>query len=1376
MHTHPPACGIRGRTSQRIRSSVMALIALALVSAPAEERQPERRELWVPTKDLHEVLKEHPNAVMLDRAQYEALIRDAGKVKPNEKDKPPGGIAIESIKVSATVIDGAPSTQLTIEVAYTSFVDRWTAVNLGASWFVLSNAVLDSESLVAWTLADGKTTDKPVTNTDERELLIMTKKAGHHVARLSVESPLLWSAQEGEMKLPTYGWRRDLMAEIELPDLATMLMPSRAVRMSPKKFRFLAPSQLGSVRWNRKGNIATTADWALRQAVVRCEATDEGVSSRVHLGFASERESLPPQFVLVMPADGMNIVSVNGLAVGRWHQEGRRVVVDLDRSWSWHFGLDLVVEQSWVDTASGSALALPVPLVEGSQARPATRVLVHQKGGHRLVDLSGQGMTPLSAEDWAADYTLGKLQWRPSKQEFPELAGDLAMVRGAGFAALPSDARMVFRRVGDQFSADVDNRVVITAHEMMLDRAVAIHGEEGSVNRVTLTLPANEQFLSLGVVNGEPLDWKQVQGEKGATKLELAWPKTLRKGQTTTLALRTRQDIATTEGATQKLTIENVSVKDATRVAGYMALDFDESWKVATPSSTGLESRDARVTPVQGRMAWFNLRDYKLDLEISRNEPVLDASVLAYALPRAKQVEIEGQVALAVSRAPLRKFDVKLPVATAKLLRVESPLIGQQQLDEASGVWHLTLRRELLGPASIRFHLSLPAAVEPGGEAKLSATLPRFEVPSARRFTGQWVIEANTDTELSYETKGVQPLDTQLAGRVGGYAPRHRVLAAYDYGASDHSVKITATRHEAGALVSAVVESMELSSVLGRDGINRHTAKLKVRHNGQQFMALKLPAAARLLSAKVDSETVKPVQAGESEVRVPLSANAPSAAVELIYELKGVPWSGSGQQHLEPPSVGESVPVLSSSWWVYAPDGMEVSSADPNLKLRNVRPTPALIDGAWTMCGSILGRLQILGRMQYASAKRKGGVTNADIAQLATPSVQGLITAGAAPAPAPMPAAAVPAPDPFAAGPSGSRYYEEKMQRVMLPSVNFQGATVEEAIEFLRMKSKDLDSVERDPSRKGVNMIVKSGTAPSTAHITLDLKDVPLIEALRYVTELAGMKYKIEPYAVVIQPITEAATELYTRVIKVPPDFLSRATASPPDPNAPQPNGAGLRAKASAVGILNTSGGALPEGASAIFNPATSELTLTNTQANLNAWTAEITKISRGITDLTASGGIEASADPSAGGPGLLPPDPFGDDDRRLATKSGLISLDLTVPSVGRLLAINGHQKPEALVLVYRSWERQMMWTVLQLVAGVLLFALLGRRRPWLRTALAVLLLTCLPLWLAPTWVAAANALLLGWLAGFAFHLCCGLARWMESKLDLHLDAKGEAV
>ncbi len=48
-----------------------------------------------------------------------------------------------------------------------------------------------------------------------------------------------------------------------------------------------------------------------------------------------------------------------------------------------------------------------------------------------------------------------------------------------------------------------------------------------------------------------------------------------------------------------------------------------------------------------------------------------------------------------------------------------------------------------------------------------------------------------------------------------------------------------------------------------------------------------------------------------------------------------------------------------------------------------------------------------------------------------------------------------------------------------------------------------------------------------------------MVEALRYITELASMKYKVEPYAVVIVPITEVGNEQFTRTFKVPPDFLT---------------------------------------------------------------------------------------------------------------------------------------------------------------------------------------------------------------------------------------------
>lgn len=198
--------------------------------------------------------------------------------------------------------------------------------------------------------------------------------------------------------------------------------------------------------------------------------------------------------------------------------------------------------------------------------------------------------------------------------------------------------------------------------------------------------------------------------------------------------------------------------------------------------------------------------------------------------------------------------------------------------------------------------------------------------------------------------------------------------------------------------------------------------------------------------------------------------------------------------------------------------------------------------------------------------------------------------------------------DVYGGSPDASRYYTEKMNKIIFPSVMFAGASVDEAIEFLRIKSRDYDTIERDPTKRGVNLILRAGSSPSTAQITLDLKDVPMVEALRYITELAGMKFKVEPYAVVVVPLSETTSEQYTRTYKVPPDFLSLGqggatpSAAPADPfaAAAPAAGAGLPTKLGALDILKQQGIAFPEGSSATFIAATSQLIVKNTQPNLD--------------------------------------------------------------------------------------------------------------------------------------------------------------------------------
>jgi general secretion pathway protein D len=212
--------------------------------------------------------------------------------------------------------------------------------------------------------------------------------------------------------------------------------------------------------------------------------------------------------------------------------------------------------------------------------------------------------------------------------------------------------------------------------------------------------------------------------------------------------------------------------------------------------------------------------------------------------------------------------------------------------------------------------------------------------------------------------------------------------------------------------------------------------------------------------------------------------------------------------------------------------------------------------------------------------------------------------------------------DIYGGGPDDSRYYQEKMQRIIFPVVQFQGASIDEAIEFMRIKSRDYDTFEADPTKRGVNLILKAGTTPSTAQISLDLKDVPMVEALRYITELAGMKYKIEPYAVVVVPLSDVSSEQYTRTYKVPPSFLSLgsdgAGAAAAVPNDPFAAGAAagapaLSPRSTALDILKANGIAFPEGSSAVFVAATSQLIVRNTQPNLDQVEAFVDGITSGV-------------------------------------------------------------------------------------------------------------------------------------------------------------------
>jgi general secretion pathway protein D len=202
-----------------------------------------------------------------------------------------------------------------------------------------------------------------------------------------------------------------------------------------------------------------------------------------------------------------------------------------------------------------------------------------------------------------------------------------------------------------------------------------------------------------------------------------------------------------------------------------------------------------------------------------------------------------------------------------------------------------------------------------------------------------------------------------------------------------------------------------------------------------------------------------------------------------------------------------------------------------------------------------------------------------------------------------------------------------KLNNIMLDRIDLSDATIREVVDFLKQKSRELDKSTEDPKKRGVNIVLKIPNLPPAdaaallpgdeappagsevtedTKVTIALRNVPLIEAVRYLTELSGLKYKIEPYAVSIVPLTENTDELVTKEYRVSPSFIPSTTGtdSAPAPTAGNQMLSGTQARITGVRnateYLKQQGVPFPTGAFAQYMPSGSKLIVRNTQGAID--------------------------------------------------------------------------------------------------------------------------------------------------------------------------------
>lgn len=228
----------------------------------------------------------------------------------------------------------------------------------------------------------------------------------------------------------------------------------------------------------------------------------------------------------------------------------------------------------------------------------------------------------------------------------------------------------------------------------------------------------------------------------------------------------------------------------------------------------------------------------------------------------------------------------------------------------------------------------------------------------------------------------------------------------------------------------------------------------------------------------------------------------------------------------------------------------------------------------------------------------------------------------------------------------GSAMLQEKMKDIIIPAVEFRQANINDVVNFLVEAS-----VAADPEKRGVNIILNlgqsggggsapapapaaagadewgfggddfggsmpasGGSTPGVRDITLNLRRISMLDAVKYITEVAGLKYRIEDSAVIITPIDAPVGNIITRMYPVQPSFMDviierEDTSQESGSEFTTMGGKVSVTKSDVKSFFEKTGVKFPAGASITYNATISQLIVANTADNLETFERILQKI-----------------------------------------------------------------------------------------------------------------------------------------------------------------------
>src|SRR5689334_10359129 len=243
-----------------------------------------------------------------------------------------------------------------------------------------------------------------------------------------------------------------------------------------------------------------------------------------------------------------------------------------------------------------------------------------------------------------------------------------------------------------------------------------------------------------------------------------------------------------------------------------------------------------------------------------------------------------------------------------------------------------------------RNHQFLIALERANRDTKVEA--PMLEFPGAQRETGELLVEAASAMELkAKESGGLRRIDVREANAMTRSLSRFPLQAAFRYNRKANDapkLELEWQQFQDADVLSAVAERATVTTLANVEGRTLTEIALRVRNHAKAFMKVDLPAGAKLFTAEIEGERVKPAE-DQDGTRIPLTRpgldTSKAYNVSFVYLNEGPRFAKNGSYDMGLPKL--DIPINVLTWEVALPERLEVKQFGGNAVAAELLPAAA---------------------------------------------------------------------------------------------------------------------------------------------------------------------------------------------------------------------------------------------------------------------------------------------------------------------------------------------------------------------------------------------------------------------------------------------------